>query len=777
MFFLCVCVIGVVSDYHSYSHTFFFKLKSQCSFVHVSMEAAPELHSVAAEIQSQPKKGQLRLVIERLKDLLVDPKKTAHFLTACIKQLTIIDNEHESVYELLCADLNSQKRWNKNRWKKPKNLIYSKYNNLISFWMFISKDKRLIRCKIYLAYLLFCIANFFCEWTVYEVTSWKQLPASMYRAMERFIDWSQFPKFKRYDQQLPPEIFSVLSPHHFPIEKNRARERQSSESLSAAAFAIIQSDSDTPSQALTRYSKLTLCMQGKESDDNLINELAEKIRCNDRSVLEISKLLSGMQQALREQMKTGMPNYCLKQVKQVETTPQTGTHEHQLLSRFTKERVTLQFEDTDILTLRAAVNTLKQNYPQLSLGNAVIFEDAQHCYLVLSARDHKLISRGVLPHLHINGRCKAGALPIYPVLLEGLLLGNGALLQQSLQTVYDMIVGYSRRCKYFKTLQDEKLLKKSVQLLAAYARCFDHPNKLMSALTRPYRHSYYAEDSRVVAIPNCYNVQSTVRALIMLGETHHMEWSTLRLIYKKLYKEKLWQSASDETKEEWPKLRRWLTTTYNSYKIYGRTRGWLHMKAKGCESIFITLYNFFLDEECFEPVKSIQLCNKLCVKAQGESIHIPSQLPVLNSIVKYTKEPEAYNNHLNNNIQERDVCIFPDEGVPVEELSELLQQAELVKMFSVDQQEGKRFRGRLVRSVTYPDLDIVPRRIVSPRAPCLPFKCYNGQMLTYEQLFPVHDCVIHGLHLTTTPFHTADEEFLYSIIHLPLPSPCKRRKQ
>lgn len=734
------------------------------------MDIVPTIDYVKVQLEAQSEGSQLRKVVKRLKGLLIKRDVVPQFLVACVTHLTVSD-KHSAVYKILNNELDSQKRWSRHRWKKPKNFVQSTESvDYTTFWLECGNTRKLVQCKVYVLDLIFRIADFICNLDTDVVNNWKQLPSSIYRAMENFLDWSQFSDFTR-SSSVQHQLYSALDPDVYKTSTAGIHDEDEDDNaaLTATVYTLIREKTETAAEALQHYTKLVHAVRnGNEYGPSWLRQIVQNISAGDKIIVSLKRFFRQIKSAIKVQQKRSAFNYTLKHVKR------------DLQNNINTDSSILKFDPVITLTrVHTTMIHLQKQYSQLELGNYSIFQRSGCCHLVLKKRDESLIVDHIMTHLHINGQFKGDSVPVYAHILSGLTTNNRYVLHQSLHSVYDLIVGYSRNCSYFKKVRSESLLQKSVQLLCKYANCFS-PCELLKELSEPYRHGAFIKKDpdtgkiSVYAIRNVGTVQSAVRALIMLDEPHYMSWDIFCTLYKELYKEKAWKKKED--KSSWPNLRRWLNTRYTANQHKLLEYGWINMRPKS--SFFLLIYEYLLDENCFLPDRAVYFCNAICVKRRNMKLRVPSQLPVLKNLLRFTADTDSTTLY-NRYVRKQQATEKEDEYQPEHtgQLMELLKQAEYVRSYS--QKRGDPlYRGKLMESISYETA--VDVEAVSSKELDLPFKL-SERAFGSRNFFPIYDDGLYDAHVPGKPFHTADHELLYCVMCCPFPElicrPTKRRKQ
>ena len=751
-------------------------------------------------------------IVKYLQKLLVDGT-VPHFLTMCMNYLTVDRREHAEVYDVLKTYFDGPNKWNRNNWRIQKPLLQSKEDALFVLLYFVNKNDKVVARKAPVMDVMVRLGEFIRKWYSHKPSSWRELPVSMYRAMECYIEptqWIKFPRFKRYNKKIPQQLYSTFSPmiylesqkkhkHKTPSKVHRPEDKvvythkeKKVQSMSLAAYIIIKSHLKQSDSTRCAYSRLCDCLStgNDEYGEDWLKELASHIQSHDPNSLffTLHTLLSNMTDQISMNQKNCSSRYYLRSTRLVhpsDTPIRNLPHELRAFIKLHKRTngrlrvLQCKAKNTSMLSLHSTMNKLRQTYKPLQLStDYVIYRDDDFIYLALSKDDHKMITNILLPHLRINGHFQHSVLPVFLHVADGLLNGNQLEIHQSLQSVYDLVVGWASKQAYFKTVRSKKLLRSSVRLLCKYAACFSSPNELFIELILPYReHNDLSIQNKsvevVYAMKDMYCPQETIRAIIMLDVAHHIEWTTFCDLRHVICEEKIGKHVF----EQYTVLKKWIQKTYSERSSAAESEV-MTLRRKP----FDTLYDYLLDDRIFTSKRSRHYCEAIRVRSSRSSHYktsIPAQTPGLKLARKLETDEEAalaYQNHIKV-VHDRHVKRSMSlQECETEKLCMMLQQLEYVRLCS-PVLESDDYRGKIVDPPEY--INIHAMDILEDAKAHIPFTMNSDYAIqSCKQLFPIYSCCYYGSEVPNKVLHTADPEILVYMLHNPLPTSicCKRAR-
>lgn len=642
-----------------------------------------------------------------------------------------------------------------------------------------------------------------------SITSWSQLPISLHRAFECYMKpegWSFLPNFKRCEITLPRELYAVFDVSLYEAIKQQhvyQKSRRSTEEIQAAAtvaaYALLKTEHREISKVRRAYSALRLHLETGNSTHS--SDLAKQIleRRKDSSFSRLCAALDDFHELLQWNQKNKSSRYYLRDATLTEagsTLPYEQVEIERLRKKLNSRIRQLRFDakTCSVLQLHSTMSYLRRSYPSHYCTDYCVYRDDSSVYLVLSKDYHKFIVGVLLPNMRVNGHFRKDVLPVFPQVAEGLINGDSSTLRYSLQTVYDMIISWSCKQSYFKKQHDMSTLSASVVLLCKYAGCFNSPEELCMELRKPYtdvnRHydsfNLSSDGSTVLAMEAVYCPQETIKAIILLEESHYIHLDVLTKLYNTVCKEKKGQHSA-----HYSAVNKWANQLYRGRESYRRK---LAIKKGGCvprhdwmhiHMSLEALYSYFTDGRCFGSAEARYYCDRLLVHADRRNrfrTPVPTQSPGLSVITALQVDKRAakvYREAITNCSRRKKSTPYPQLTLHhIEKLYELLKQVEYLRMHSniIDSQHYRAFH-----DVADYANDLPVRRLIEEKLRRPPFLLKDVNLKCCKQLFPVHSSSYYAPEIPNRLLHTTETELLAYVLYTPLPAAAcvqnRKRKQ
>lgn len=645
-----------------------------------------------------------------------------------------------------------------------------------------------------------------------KTPDWRKLPASLYRALECYMmpeSWSRLPNFQRCETTLPKELYAILHLGLYQSARQRHTEKTNSKkdedaqtqkvvAATAAAYTLLKIKHREPCSVRYAYSALRLCLETGNS--NYSSDLAHEIqeRREDSDFSRLCRALRDFYALIQSDQKNKSSRYYLRDVDITDAAAAATInlpHEHaeveKLRQKLNSRIRQLRFDASkcSMLTLHITMSCLRSSYPSSHCTDYCVYCSDSSVYLVLSKDYHKFIVNTVLPNMRINGHFRKDVLPVFPQVAEGLISGDSNTLRYCLQSVYDMIIGWASKQSYFRKVHDIGTLRASVVLLCRYAGCFNSPEELAAELRMPYinvnRHyecfELSSDGSTLSAMEAVYCPQETIKAIIMLQESHYIHLRELEKLYHTVCVEKKGQQSV-----HYSSVYKWARQLYRGRESYRRSlavkvggksprNDWMHVYM-----CLETFYSYFTDGCCFGSAEARYYCDRLLVHADRRNrfrTPVPTQSPGLPMSKKTVK---LYNAAMKRTRRRKEPIPYSQLcGTHLENLCELLKQVECLRMHSNVIDSNTLYRAYYTAADYATSLHAA--RLVCEKLRSPPFMHKGSSMKSCKQLFPVRGSNYYAPEIPDRLLHTTEPELLAYVLYAPLPTAAcvdsRKRKQ
>lgn len=714
---------------------------------------------------------------------LLKPETLSRFFHMCITHLVISNSEHNSVYDGLHSAINGIAGPNITQYRRDVSFIQP----LVPVFFV---QRKIIKRKVPLLTLFVTVAHTICACEKAKIKGWRELPASIYRALECYMredSWERFTAFERCDiGVLPKEIYFSFHPAIYCRSDVQHMRRNYCSTASLAVYTILVSKLQNNKLVKRAYSALHYYFETGDISsigcDSFLLQLANDVRRRPQQSLfnTLCDTLPSVSDITLKEHCSKVIHCKLEHVEPVQpwhtpliTLPRQLRKFMELHDSSSGKVRVLQLNCSE-LDLHFTVQQLRKTYAIVNLlSDYVIYSSGNsHSYLALSKRDHKLITDVILPHMRINRYFTCKTLPVFLHIANGLVNGDTRSVHISLMSVYDIVIGWASRQSYFKVLQEEVHLRASVTFLCQYAGCFNSPQHLFTRLIEPYNVEtginldFKGRHVRSICCEHC--PQNAIRSIIMLNHSHNISIEDFDILY-----DMVCVKHYGETHASYKAVYRWLKELHRSRLRIEKINYRRLYSSSACNSIVLRrkplnfLYEYLLNEECLDRGSARYLCESLWVSQF--SLHVPGQTPglqVANELESDSTLSLSYQNFLLKHNVHRTRKPAVDTSA-TEKLCMLLKQLEYIKMHSTVQHDNN-YRGKLRRVPLYIGGDCF--NFVTELKTQLPLTIENkNNIVCTRELFPVFDCYFYKPELMSGVMHTASSDLFTCMFYNKLP--------